>query len=70
MVSRGVNVDFRQFWIEKWTEVPFSYFSISQVLLMIKIKTQEAKNKVCKLQEAILYLILTLTKNKIKNTIR
>jgi hypothetical protein len=58
MVPRGVDKDFRQFWMEKWTEVQFSSFSIPQVPHMIKIKTQGAKNKVCKPQGAILHLTL------------
>jgi len=56
MVQRSVDVDFRQFWMEKWTEVQFSSFSIPQAPHMIKIKTQGAKNKVCKPQEASRHL--------------
>jgi len=58
MVSRGTDVDFRQFWMEKWTGVPFLFFFIPKVLPIIKIKTQRAKNKVCKSQGTILYLTL------------
>jgi hypothetical protein len=46
MVPRGTDVDFRQFWIKKWAEVSFLSFSIPEASSMIKIKTQEAKNKV------------------------
>jgi hypothetical protein len=37
-------------------DVPFSYFSIAQVLPMIEMKTQGAKNKVLKPQGTIRYL--------------
>jgi hypothetical protein len=56
MVSRGTDVDFRQFWMEKWTGVPFLFFFIPKVLPIIKIKTQRAKNKVCKPRGASRYL--------------
>jgi hypothetical protein len=39
-------------------EVPFVYFLIAQVPLMIKSKTEGAKNKVCKPQGARMHLTL------------
>jgi hypothetical protein len=58
MVPRGADVDFRQFWMEKWTEVSFPSFPIPQVPSMIKIEIHKAKNKVCKSRGTILYLTL------------
>jgi glycosyltransferase involved in cell wall biosynthesis len=51
-------VDFRQFWMEKWTEVPFLSFSIPHVPAIIKIKIQRAKNTVCKPHGCVGYLTL------------
>jgi hypothetical protein len=51
-----------------WTEVPFSYFHIPQVPNLIKSKTEGAKNKCRKAQEANKYLtylkIINLSNSK------
>jgi len=53
MVLRDADVYFYQFWMEKLTEIPFSYFPIPQIPPMIKIKTDGTKNKVCKPHEQV-----------------
>jgi 2'-5' RNA ligase len=44
--------------MENWTEVSFLSFPIPQVLILIQNKTDGAKNKVCKVHEANMYLTL------------
>jgi hypothetical protein len=51
-------VEIRQFWTEKWTEIPFQSFPITQVPLKKKMKTKRTKNEVFKLQECVRYLTL------------
>jgi hypothetical protein len=56
MVPRVVDVEIRQFWTKKWTDVLFPSFLITQILPMKKKKTQGAKNEVSKSQGAKKYL--------------
>lgn len=56
MVSRVADVEIRQFWTKKWTDVLFPSFPITQILSMKKINTKDAKNEVFKLQWAKKYL--------------
>jgi len=66
MVPHVVNVEIRQFWTGKWTEIPSPSFSIAQVPPVIKMKAQWTKNKDLKPHGAKGYLTLNRKREILK----